>query len=1088
MTWAGRWRLVVRVIFIYSLIFIQLVSHLSFAAIPPLPLTIKTELIDLYLRVGYSDTVGIKKISPEELRQSLLTLLPKILKLKSQLETTLQEPDAEPLRILGNIEFYISLIKNYILIHALTESVSSMDIRPLSFEISVGTIKKLLNIDLKEKNELTQKILNTFIDSNSIFSIAPESLKSNTLSNHERITLRFRPESIRSYKLLANASQEIREETYLKLAKYIVINNLYDQLVKISVIKPEISIPPLPELLRKDLGDLADIDVIINKQKEVYRRQRYAWSLTKSLVKSDLLTPNNKLIQEFEAQAKLKFSEDQKNKIKYSETIGASIIFNQMLNSQILFSDELNLDAQIKILRKLLENSKLIAFTQALPPREELEKTEKNITELENFLTQNISKKVQSIPNESIKNWIKQAPQFYSEYNANTSKNSLIILTQELLQKSTELSALSELTKERMGALTIDHHIMKIALQKEIQNLHMRKSALEPWNVILNAQDYQKAQSLYETTMLYFNQLKEKSTVSQEVQIIENDIQSLKKAAKFFGFESYKGYPPSLTQLVQNSSLSSDQANHYIATIKNISLGDPILTITDPETHLPLHEALAKIESKNIDQIIPKVDQALTTLSQKIISAIKKISETRKIEDLTILFAQSSFLHQQFQKSLPMMSSYEQSLTQATIQSLETKTRYDEYSSIISKPMTWFLPLFMFPMLMLPFQSTLLTPANPFIMGVNRLHQAFSPHISGYMLSALTLIFSDLGFQTQDWLESSQEYKDMRDFYQTSLDSDHAFYDYIDVSNAEEKLDKSKATLIESIGTQAFFFGSFFLTTAIRESGVLLIDHWREKQFLKIGFEKNHYRWNKAEIQSTAQMSRERASFDNSRVAEINEAEKSLLSALVRQENRRDHVIRNFESQRTRLGISDVKNPFNYETLENSIQNIRNQYSRHQISERELFLAEEAYSEMITYMQTELSFSLPGPLRKMAYKAKGKIYADIHEPAESIVRQNLFQQVYGFNAIKKDHYATLGLNKDHYSTLGLSENAKGEEIKKAYRKLARQYHPDLNPNLSENDKKIIFEINEAYEILGDPLKRQTYDSLRKKYDSSRGGV
>lgn len=63
---------------------------------------------------------------------------------------------------------------------------------------------------------------------------------------------------------------------------------------------------------------------------------------------------------------------------------------------------------------------------------------------------------------------------------------------------------------------------------------------------------------------------------------------------------------------------------------------------------------------------------------------------------------------------------------------------------------------------------------------------------------------------------------------------------------------------------------------------------------------------------------------------------------------------------------------------------------------------------------------------------------------------------------------------DYYSVLGLDKTASQEDIKKAYRKLARKYHPDLNPN-DEAAKKKFQELNEANEVLTDPEKRKKYD-------------
>ena len=66
--------------------------------------------------------------------------------------------------------------------------------------------------------------------------------------------------------------------------------------------------------------------------------------------------------------------------------------------------------------------------------------------------------------------------------------------------------------------------------------------------------------------------------------------------------------------------------------------------------------------------------------------------------------------------------------------------------------------------------------------------------------------------------------------------------------------------------------------------------------------------------------------------------------------------------------------------------------------------------------------------------------------------------------------------RDYYDILGVDRNASGKDIKRAYRKLAREFHPDVNPGDKAAEEKFK-EINEAHEVLGDPEKRSKYDQL-----------
>src|SRR5256714_7471059 len=82
--------------------------------------------------------------------------------------------------------------------------------------------------------------------------------------------------------------------------------------------------------------------------------------------------------------------------------------------------------------------------------------------------------------------------------------------------------------------------------------------------------------------------------------------------------------------------------------------------------------------------------------------------------------------------------------------------------------------------------------------------------------------------------------------------------------------------------------------------------------------------------------------------------------------------------------------------------------------------------------------------------------------------------------------------EDYYQVLGVKRDAKPEEIKKAYRRLARKYHPDVNPGDKSAEERFKL-ISEAHDVLSDPKKRKVYDRFGQYSDNladaaARGGA
>src|SRR3954463_13626195 len=76
--------------------------------------------------------------------------------------------------------------------------------------------------------------------------------------------------------------------------------------------------------------------------------------------------------------------------------------------------------------------------------------------------------------------------------------------------------------------------------------------------------------------------------------------------------------------------------------------------------------------------------------------------------------------------------------------------------------------------------------------------------------------------------------------------------------------------------------------------------------------------------------------------------------------------------------------------------------------------------------------------------------------------------------------------EDYYSTLGVSRGASPDDIQKAYRKLARKYHPDMNPDDKAAQKKFK-EVQQAYDVLSDEKKRKMYDQFGPQFEQMGAG-
>src|SRR5262249_35688709 len=107
-----------------------------------------------------------------------------------------------------------------------------------------------------------------------------------------------------------------------------------------------------------------------------------------------------------------------------------------------------------------------------------------------------------------------------------------------------------------------------------------------------------------------------------------------------------------------------------------------------------------------------------------------------------------------------------------------------------------------------------------------------------------------------------------------------------------------------------------------------------------------------------------------------------------------------------------------------------------------------------------------------AHQGRGTVGARRPAPRRSGARRD---RAHAWPRLRDSPRLTMDF-KDYYSILGVSKTASDKDLKQAFRKMARKFHPDVNPGDKAAEAKFK-EINEAYEVLGDPDKRKKYDEL-----------
>lgn len=122
----------------------------------------------------------------------------------------------------------------------------------------------------------------------------------------------------------------------------------------------------------------------------------------------------------------------------------------------------------------------------------------------------------------------------------------------------------------------------------------------------------------------------------------------------------------------------------------------------------------------------------------------------------------------------------------------------------------------------------------------------------------------------------------------------------------------------------------------------------------------------------------------------------------------------------------------------------------------------------------------------MAYRTNCKVSGAMHSFCRTVARASKFRTAFFLVALHCQVCALAKKEPSYYDILGVSKSAKQSHIKQAYRRMAVKWHPDKNPDNKEEATKKFREVAEAYEVLGDPQKREKYDTFGKSDASDFG--
>jgi hypothetical protein len=535
------------------------------------------------------------------------------------------------------------------------------------------------------------------------------------------------------------------------------------------------------------------------------------------------------------------------------------------------------------------------------------------------------------------------------------------------------------------------------------------------------------------------------------------------------------GETPTLAQLPWNQT----QRDWYREVLKGLTLSRSLLA-EKLKSGRALHVELAA--TREVARAQGMVDEAIELHLANVRESLEAIARARGLEGALRELIKSTTLSSLMGEAFPALSAQYAQLINQLLEPSTVSRIWHQTTEAYTKPMLYMMPLFAMQIASLFFR-----PTRPFVRWIDALQTSLTPVTSAYMATTMPLIATDLIGAEARTRRARTDARDAETFFSTSVTTEGLF-DYFDVLEARDGAQLARAARNSSLLSTALFMGVPGLAKSGRRLLYRVADAQALERFRTLGLTGDAVSWNEATIRQAAQARR----FDY----EAQLASRYLLSRIRSQRARLALMYRDFAPEFRALDLVGQDRTFNLERLDEALDARRAAMEQGVLSAADFEKAAAAQHRLAAYVASEWEFAAPGPLAQMAYGARSRLNRWAGRPAPaawmgrpsptapqlSYVRASLYVEVRGYalpfgKGGGEASAARVDASQDFYAVLQVERDASADQIKKAYRGLAKRYHPDHNQGSPKSTERFK-ELGAAYAVLSDPAQRTAYDRAR----------